>query len=80
MAIYEYWIDGYVRDITRNKILQIAGIHKIDNTFSLSLAQGYTHYLTIEELRELYPYIGNNDPLIKVLYEKEECIRVERLF
>lgn len=72
VTFYEYKIDGYIYDVTRKRIDQIYGIYQQDGTIEYALEfvdHGSTRYLTIEQLRELYPFVGMNIETIKVLYE-----------
>ena len=70
---YEYKKDGYVYDITRNIVSRIKLIWhdpvKQEGSFQF-YDNGFTHYLKYEELVKLYPYIGDNEEMVKVLYEK----------
>lgn len=72
VAFYEYKIDGYIYDVTRKRIDQIYGIYQQDGTVEYALefvGHGVTCYLTIKQLRQLYPFVGMNIETIKVLYE-----------
>jgi len=74
---------GWTHDVTRNKLDRISQISVLSHddmewinygcpsesmyalTFSDNLS---THYLTVEQLNELYPYVGTDLATIEVLY------------
>jgi len=71
ISFYEYKLDGYIYDVTRKRIDKIDGIYQNGDTFEYALeftSHGSTHYLPIDQLRQLYPFVGTNLEAIKVLY------------
>jgi len=71
LAFYEYKVNGYIYDVTRKSIEKINSIHKQSGVAKAAFnfaGNGFTHFLTVEELRELYPFVGTNLEAIKVLY------------
>lgn len=86
MANLKHEIGGWIFDITRKKYERIDNIkclqHDEDDQewcnhgapseflYSLTLGTSFTHYLSVSELDELYPYIGTDVASIEVLFGK----------
>jgi len=76
----EYEVGGYVYVTTDNRVEMITKIIIMadgndfdDSDIGVSLSLGnyvtsYTQYLSLDLLRELYPYIGKDTKAIKLLY------------
>ena len=76
-------IEGWIYDTTRREYRLIREIMVLSHDdqqwvnhgapsepmYALRLNdRSFTHYLTVEQLNELYPYIGKNVATIEVLY------------
>lgn len=61
---------GFVWDKTRKVFIKISRIDYIDNKFALLFNDNTsgTHFLEVDQLNELYPYLGDNYINIKLLY------------
>ena len=86
MEKLKHLTNGWVFDKTRKQFQEIENISSIcDNydvyvnnvntipTYKYSLRfvdKSFTHYLTVKELDEFYPYVGTNIEAIEVLYGK----------
>lgn len=71
MVKLKHEAEGYVLDITRNKISKVQYV-KYDSMFDeyalILYDKSSTHYLPIKDLDKIYPYIGKDLEAIKVLY------------
>jgi hypothetical protein len=67
-------VGGYVNDYTRKKIEQIEQIvpsspPSYDMGYGLVFKDNaFTHFLSVEELDRLYPYLGDNKQALEILY------------
>lgn len=64
---------GWIYDKTRNRYDQIemvmVGDGHLSGMYALRMVdRSFSHYLSVEELDELYPYVGTNLVAIEVLY------------
>lgn len=79
----QHEVDGWVYDVTRHKFNFIREIHNLahddqawsyygcpsEPMYAIRLNDNSsTHYLTVTELNELYPYVGKNVASLEVLY------------
>ncbi len=69
------YVDGcYINDHTRGEVVQVKRVmwHWNMDTkrieYALILGTAFTHYLTIDQLCEIYPCLGSNESAIKTLY------------
>lgn len=73
------YVDGcFINDHTRGKIEQVTKVHwhwNLDSKrieYALILGTAWTHWLTIDQLCEIYPCIGSNKEAVEILYRSNK--------
>lgn len=80
--VLKHKVGGWIFDVTRKRYDKIGALETLSHydqiwlnhgapsveMYSLRFDTGCTHYLDSQQLDELYPYIGENEPTLEVLY------------